>query len=143
MIFDVDGVLSDASGRQHFLEGPGRRDWRAFFDAAGEDLLIEEVARLLELLDSTLVVVLLTGRPVRVRSLTVEWLERQRLRWDLLVMRPAGTYAASLEFKRETLRELRRQGYDLRLAFEDDARNQAMFHEEGVPCVYIHSGYYQ
>lgn len=143
MIFDVDGVLSDASGRQHFLEGPGRRDWRAFFDAAGEDRLIEEVARLLELLDSSLVVVLLTGRPVRVRPLTVEWLERQRLRWDLLVMRPAGTYAASLEFKRQTVRELRRQGYDLRLAFEDDARNQAMFHEEGLPCVYIHSGYYQ
>ena len=25
---------------------------------------------------------------------------------------------------------------------EDDRRNVAMFREEGVPCVYIHSGYY-
>ena len=32
--------------------------------------------------------------------------------------------------------------FDLRLAFEDDRRNVDMFHAEGVPCVYIHSGYY-
>ena len=35
-----------------------------------------------------------------------------------------------------------RYGFDLRLAFEDDRRNVEMFHREGVPCVYIHSGYY-
>ena len=35
-----------------------------------------------------------------------------------------------------------RYGFDLRLAFEDDRRNVDMFHAEGVPCVYIHSGYY-
>jgi hypothetical protein len=28
------------------------------------------------------------------------------------------------------------------LSFEDDRRNVAMFHDEGVPTVYIHSGYY-
>ncbi|MGH9121886.1 MAG: hypothetical protein ACRDYC_08055, partial [Acidimicrobiales bacterium] len=36
VIFDLDGVLSDAAGRQHLIEG-GRRDWDAFFDACGED----------------------------------------------------------------------------------------------------------
>ena len=38
--------------------------------------------------------------------------------------------------------ELRDYGFDLRLAFEDDRRNVDMFHADGVPCVYIHSGYY-
>jgi hypothetical protein len=38
--------------------------------------------------------------------------------------------------------ELRDYGFDLRLAFEDDRRNVEMFHGEGIPCVYIHSGYY-
>ena len=52
VVFDMDGVLSDAAGRQHFLERP-RRDWDAFFEAAGDDALIEEVARLLDLLDPT------------------------------------------------------------------------------------------
>ena len=143
MLVDIDGVLSDATGRQHFLEDEAKRNWRAFFDACGDDALIAEVALLLELLDHGLAVVLLTGRPVRVQPQTLAWLERYGVRWDLLIMRNAGDYAAAREFKRGTVGELRKYGFDLRLAFEDDRRNLEMFHEEGLPCVYIHSGYYE
>jgi phosphoglycolate phosphatase-like HAD superfamily hydrolase len=141
VVFDMDGVLSDAVGRQHFLER-GRRDWDAFFEACGDDPVIEELARVLELLDSRLQVILLTGRPMRVQPQTLAWLERYGLRWDLLVMRARGDYAHVTMFKREAVDELRDYGFDLRLAFEDDPKNFAMFHAEGVPCVYIHSGYY-
>ncbi len=141
VVFDMDGVLSDASGRQHYLDRPAK-DWKGFFDACGEDALIAEVARLSELLDPGIAVVLLTGRPLRVRERTLDWLERHRPRWDLLIMRPSGDYRAALEFKRRTVGELREHGFDLRLAFEDDRRNYEMFHQEGVPCIYFHSGYY-
>ena len=53
--------------------------------------MIEEVARLLELLDPRLQVILLTGRPLRVQPQTLAWLARYGLRWDLLVMRAAVT----------------------------------------------------
>lgn len=139
----MDGVLSDATARQHFLANPGRKDWKGFFDAAGDDPLIEEVARLTELLDPGVVIVLLTGRPLRVQKLTVAWLERHEPRWDVLVMRPAGDYGAALEFKRRTVGDLRERGFDVRLAVEDDRRNADMFKEEGVPCIYLHSGYYE
>ena len=142
VVFDIDGVLSDAAGRQHFIER-GRRDWDAFFEACGEDPLVAEVARLLELLDDELVVVLLTGRPLRVRPQTLAWLARYGLRWDLLVMRDRGDYAHVSAFKRGAVADLRAYGLDLRLAFEDDPRNRDMFHAEGVPCIYIHSGYYE
>jgi hypothetical protein len=141
VVFDVDGVLSDASRRQHLLDQP-RRDWDAFFAACGDDEPIAEVARLLEVLDPTLPVVLLTARPLRVRAQTLEWLRRHELRWDLLVMRPDDGPSLSSDFKRSVVVQLRQDGFDLRLAFEDDRRNVAMFHGEGVPCVYIHSGYY-
>jgi hypothetical protein len=141
VIFDIDGVLSDAAGRQHYLER-GRRDWSAFFEACGDDPVIEEIGRLLELLDPALGVVLLTGRPLRVRPQTLAWLDRYALRWDLLVMRDRGDYAQVTDFKRGVVDDLRRCGLDLRLAFEDDPSNHAMFVSEGVPCVYIHSGYY-
>jgi len=143
VLVDIDGVLSDATGRQHFLDDRSKRNWRDFFDACGEDALIGEVAQLIELLDSSLAVVLLTGRPLRVQDRTLAWLERYDVRWDLLIMRNAGDYAAAREFKRHTVGELRDFGFDLRLAFEDDRRNLEMFHEEGLPCVYIHSGYYE
>ena len=139
--FDMDGVLSDAAGRQHLLQRP-RRDWDAFFEAVGEDRLVDEVARLLEVLDPHLRVVLLTARPIRVQPQTLAWLASHELRWDLLVMRDRGDHGSAREFKRAAVQDLRQRGFELRLAFEDDRRNVDMFHEEGVPCVYIHSGYY-
>ncbi len=142
VIFDVDGVLSDAVGRQHFIEH-GRRNWDAFFEACGDDPVIAEVARLVELLDERLQVILLTGRPLRVRPQTLAWLARYGLRWDLLVMRNRGDYSQVTWFKRDVVDDLRAYGFDLRLAFEDDPANFAMFHAVGIPCVYIHSGYYE
>src|SRR6185437_10347002 len=65
VVVDIDGVLSDARTRQHYLESP-RQDWRAFFDACGEDPVIEEVQALLDLLDPELHIILLTARPHRV-----------------------------------------------------------------------------
>jgi phosphoglycolate phosphatase-like HAD superfamily hydrolase len=141
VVFDMDGVLSDAVTRQHYIEG-GRRNWDAFFAACGDDPLIEDVAQLLHLLDADLQIILLTGRPLRVQPQTLAWLDRYKLRWDLLIMRDYGEYAAAREFKRWTIEDLRRYGFELVLAFEDDRRNLEMFRAEGVPCVYIHSGYY-
>ena len=141
-VFDLDGVLSDAVTRQHYIEGPGRRNWDAFFAACGEDPLIEDVAQLLHLLDPALQIILLTGRPVRVQPQTLAWLERYKLRWDLLIMRDYGDYMAAREFKQWTVEDLRRYGFELSLAFEDDRRNLEMFRREGIPSVYIHSGYY-
>jgi hypothetical protein len=137
-------VLADAAHRQDVLfSGPGRRkNWQAFFERAGDDAVIAEIARVTELLDPDLCVVLLTARPTTIRDLTLTWLARHGLRWDLLVMRPEGDYRSSPDAKQLAVHELRSAGFDLRLAFDDDQRNVDMFHGEGVPCVYIHSGYY-
>jgi predicted 3-demethylubiquinone-9 3-methyltransferase (glyoxalase superfamily) len=142
VVFDMDGVLSDATRRQHYIEYPFP-DWESFFHACGDDELIDEVARLLDVIDEQHRIVLLTARPIRVQPQTLAWLDRYGLRWDVLIMREFGDYMAARVFKQRTVRELRDRGFDLRLSFEDDPRNVAMFHSQGVPCIYIHSGYYQ
>lgn len=139
VIFDIDGVLADAAGRQHFLD---YGDWKSFFEACGDDPVIEEIERLLELLDSSLTIILLTGRPRRVAPHTLGWLERFQLRWDVLIMREYGDYSGVDHFKRGVLHELRAHGFDVRLALDDDPKNHEMYVREGVPCIYIHSGYY-
>jgi hypothetical protein len=141
VVVDLDGVLSDAASRQHYLEAP-RRDWDAFFEACGEDPVIEEIKELLDLLDPELAVVLLTARPERVHHLTEAWLRRYAIRWDLLLMRPWGDYEQARDFKQSSVWELRECGFLLRLAIEDDRRNVEMFRGEGIPTVYFHSGYY-
>jgi hypothetical protein len=141
VVVDIDGVLSDATRRQHYLESP-RRDWRAFFDACADDPVIEEVRVLLDLLNPSLRVVLLTARPERVHHLTEAWLQRYQIRWDALLMRPWGDYEVSRDFKEASLWELRDYGFEVQLAIEDDRRNVEMFRAQGVPCIYFHSGYY-
>ena len=129
VVFDLDGVLSNAAARQHFIKAP-RPDWESFFSASADDPLVDEVAALLGLLAPALAVVLLTARPARTGPLTISWLARHDLRWDLLVTR------------QDALRDIRARRLDLKLGFEDDLRNVEMFRSEGVPCLYIHSGYY-
>ena len=143
VVFDLDGVLSDAAGRQHFLDNSGRKDWKAFFGACGADPLVAEVDSLLRLLDSRLVVVLLTARPARVKDETLAWLARYEVRWDLLIMRPDHDGRPATRFKYDSCAQLRADGFVLKLAFEDDRRNVAMFRDLDVPCIYIHSGYYE
>jgi len=142
VVFDLDGVLSNAAARQHFIKGP-RPDWEAFFSASAEDPLIDEVATLLGLLSQGLVIVLLTARPARTAAVTVGWLARHELRWDLLVMRGGGDYRPAQSFKQEAVREMRARGLDLKLCVEDDLRNVEMFRAEGLTALYIHSGYYE
>ncbi len=141
VIFDLDGVLSNAAARQHFIKAP-RPDWESFFSASADDPLVDEVAALLGVLAPGLAVILLTARPAHVGPLTVGWLARHDLRWDLLVMRRDGDYRPARHFKQDALRDIRSRRFDLRLCLEDDRRNVEMFRSEGVPCLYIHSGYY-
>jgi len=145
VVFDLDGVLANADHRQHLLQPePGqRKNWKRFFERAGDDALIEEVARLTLLLDRDLNRVLLTARPTTIKDITTTWLDQFHVAWDLLVMRPAGVYTPSPVAKRDAVDELRAYGFELLLAFDDDRRNVDMFHEAGVPCIYIHSGYYE
>ena len=98
----MDGVLSDAAGRQHHLERPWR-DWDAFFEAVGEDALITEVARLLEVLDPDAAHRPAHRPPDPVQRQTLAWLDEHDLRWDLLVMRDWGDYGAARDFKRDAV----------------------------------------
>ncbi len=142
VICDLDGVLADASGRQHFLaENPP--NWHAFFDAAGHDPLIGSALDVLGSVDESLQVILLTGRPVRIRPATLEWLTRHNIRWDLLIMRESGSYIKAREFKKNTVKELRQFGFDLQMAYEDDEQICVMYEAEGLACTYVHSGYYE
>jgi len=141
VVFDIDGVISDASGRQYFLDSTSQ-DWDGFFDACGSDVVISDNAKLLDVIDPAYPVVLLTARPLWVQDKTIAWLESNGTRWDLLIMRDHRRPKPSAVFKVENARMLQERGYDIEVVFEDDRRNVAAYHEAGIGCVYLHSGYY-
>jgi len=142
VLIDVDGVISDATHRQHYLDSRPR-DWDGFFEAAAHDLPLIPGLALLATFDRELTIVLLTARPLRIRPLTLDWLERHNVVWDLLVMRPDGDNAPSSVTKLRAVEELRAVGLEPRLAVDDDQNNVDAFSAAGIPAVYHHSGYYE
>ena len=141
IIFDLDGVISDAAHRQHFLKGT-ERDWDGFFSACTDDPPIISGVKLINVLNKYHKTIILTARPSSVQSKTVHWLKRHRAVWDVLIMRSDDDHRQSSEMKLTALNQIRDAGYDPVLVFDDDPKNIAMFLEQEVPAISVHSGYY-
>ena len=141
IIFDLDGVISDAAHRQHFLKGT-ERDWDGFFSACTDDPPIISGVKLINVLNKYHKTIILTARPSSVQSKTVQWLKRHSVVWDVLIMRSDDDHRQSSEMKLTALNQIRDARYDPVLVFDDDPKNIAMFLEQEVPAISVHSGYY-
>jgi len=139
VIFDLDGVLSDASPRQVHLLG-GVPDWDGFFAAGIHDEPLSAGVVLARVI--ALPIVVITARPAFVHADSIEWLGANRVPFDLVITRPEGDRRSSVEFKAAELEALRAAGYDVVLAIDDDPSNVEMYRAHGVEALYIHSGYY-
>ena len=142
MVFDLDGVISDASHRQRFLRDD-RWDFDGFFAACVDDTVIPAGAALAAAIAADHTVVILTARPDSIRMQTIDWLAANGIRHDLLILRPPADDRSSADFKYDELAALRRAGCDIRGVLEDSPSNLAMLTAEGYPALPVASGYYE
>ena len=141
-IFDLDGVISDAAHRQHFLHRP-EKDWAGFFGSCPEDPIITSGLLLARLANESIEIIILTARPFAICDQTLDWLESHDVPWQALIMRSEDDPELSPEMKRIALNEIRAKGFTPTLAIDDDPRNIEMYQEEGIPSIYVYSGYYE
>ena len=141
VIFDLDGVISDASHRQHFLEKEDK-DWSGFFAACPNDPPIPSGVELTNLLSNIKSIIILTARPVSVQAQTINWLKKYSIAWKALIMKSVEDPNLSSEMKLLALEEIRGANLKPILIFDDDPRNIAMFKEQEIPTMSIYSGYY-
>lgn len=130
-VFDIDGVVADVRHRLHHIEG--RRDWRAFFAAAGGDALLAEGARLVADLQDQHEIVWLTGRPEWLRDVTTAWLTRHGLPADEVHLRPAGDFRPAVRYKLQVLRQLAARG--IAAVIDDDDVVVDAARNAGFPAV--------
>ena len=145
VVLDLDGVISNASHRQHHLRG-ARKDWRGFFTAAAGDPPYATGLALAASIADDHAVAILTARPNYMAPATRDWLQANNVRHDLLILRPRsgpGSGGPSWDFKRHELARLRAAGYDIAFAVDDDQRIIDMYRSEGTFALYVHSGYYE
>lgn len=149
VIVDIDGTLADATHRMHLLpKGPLLDDvspdeaWNRFFDAAGDDEPITEIITLVRALYRDNVIFLATGRRESNREVTVAWLERHKVSYDHLLMRPEGDTRRDDVVKREMLDEIRSHKLPILFALEDRSRVVSMWRANGIRTLQVAEGNY-
>lgn len=152
IVFDIDGTLSDASHRLHFIQQEPK-DWDGFFGAIAYDKPIEPVRNVCGALmslkaianglghDVDYDIVFCTGRPEKYRFDTRVWLtENLRIIPEALYMRKDSDHRPDDIVKEELLAQMRSDGYEPFLVFEDRKRVVDMWRRNGIQCCQVAAG---
>ena len=120
VIFDIDNTILYHTNRTPF-------DWS---DLSG-DTLIQGMDHLIDMFNFyDYYVIIMTGRPESVRSQTKEWLSKNGIVYDELIMKPEQFEKGFIFKQRELVRLL--ENYDVKFAFDDDQKCANMYKENGV-----------
>ncbi len=126
-IVDVDGTLIDSERRFRLAQRGNMIDWELAldpkiimkFDRPMPRRVIDQIVSLCREAECQIVVV--TGRPERLREVTIMQLERIGLREGeyILVMRENGDYRREIDYKISRLMQLSRM-YDIAVVIDDN-----------------------
>lgn len=142
-IFDLDGTLADLSHRLHHITKEPK-DYRAFFAEVGGDKPIQHMRTIYLIVRwhmlSKYAIVVVSGRSDECRDATVDWLAKHVGLPDALYMRKEGDHRPDYVVKRELLGQLRADGYEPIIAFDDRDQVVRTWRENGVPCAQVAEG---
>lgn len=139
VLCDLDGTLSDTEHRVQFVRGK-RRDYEAFFAAAGDDLPIWPVIKLVRALAGQgYAIHIVSGRRDDTREVTELWLEEHGVPYDRLLLRPHADRTPDHLLKRSWF-EADYKDADVLLALEDRTRVVEMYRALGVTCLQVAEG---
>lgn len=135
---DIDGTIAD--GRHRWIPyTEGKITKEECWDKAIHDDPINGVVRLMEDLAAWNEIVLLTARNESDRALTIDWLNKHRIKYDLLIM-DADSGLTAVEFKVMMYNKLKEE-YDVWLMIEDNPEIVKGLRAAGL--MVLEMGYYE
>jgi uncharacterized HAD superfamily protein len=154
IISDIDGTLTDQSHRLHLL-GPetgechNRKDaqWEEFNQAAKLDPAKQNIIDLLWMVHQCQCkIALITGRFSKYRELTISWLFRKDVPYDLLLMRNEGDMRSDVDVKVDLLFKFKRSNHivnsDILFVLEDRDKLVGMWRRLNLTCLQVEKGRY-
>lgn len=142
VIVDIDGTIADNSHRVHHIR-KSPKDWKSYEKGVMEDEPHFDIIYILESLKARgSKLVLCTGRMENERDDTINWLRMHYLDFlfDKLYMRPLNDYRSDDVVKKELLDQIRKDGYNPTIVFEDRQRVVDMWRTEGLRCLQVQPG---
>ena len=143
IVLDIDGTLANGEHRLHLIQSDPK-NWDAYFDACYGDEPIAHMQQIVEALEAKFVTVFVSGRAERCRGATEAWLRQHKFysgRYTFrLYMRPDGDHRNDDVLKIELLGQLRAEGFEPIMAFDDRNRVVKAWREAGIPCAQVADG---
>lgn len=143
VIFDIDGTLANCEWRQGFLRSKPR-NWLAFKNGSINDTPHEDVIWMLKLLHSTgNKIIICSARTEDEREATVSWLNKVGVTPDFyerLYLREEKDYRDDGIVKKELLEQMRQDGFEPDMVFDDRDRVVKMWRENGIRCFQVNYG---
>ena len=142
VIFDLDGTLALIDSRRELsIKDNGKMDWSVFFNPKMISLDDPNVPviQMANLLSSQYRIWILSGRSDVTQQATIDWLAKQNVSYDHLIMRPQRhLYMADNDLKQMWLDDI---GVD-NVAMVFDDRNQVvdMWRTNGLTCFQVADG---
>lgn len=142
IIVDIDGTIADCNHRLHYIKGKSSKEknFPAFEAGIPHDTPIEEMISIVSELQKQFTILILTGRGEQSRDVTEKWLADHGIVYEKLYMRPNKDYRPDFEMKKVLLEQIREDGFDPKVAFEDRAKNREMFINNGVFVIDVNQG---
>jgi hypothetical protein len=136
-IVDIDGTIADVRHRLHHIQGPGKKNWEAFFEGMDRDEPIGEMLQQVRDLSSRHVILIVTGRPEHYRTRTEAWLQKHAVPYERLFMRKSGDHRPDYEAKRAVLDEI--DPKLIVIAIDDRPPVCEMWEKNGIKCQLVES----
>lgn len=137
VIADMDGTLSlNTSGRPFYGEGAAE----GMLTDSINNNVADAVRAMCDGAYAELIV--LTGREdtPEIRQATYDWLDKNWLLPDKLLMRPKGDYSPAQECKRAIYKNYIEGNYNVLVVFDDSQKCVDMWREEGLTCLQPNDG---
>lgn len=139
-IFDIDGTLSDNAPMAAVpfpVALPGEKvnfdEWMSHT----VDLDVNEWVRdATHEVSADTVKVIITARNEKYHDMTVAWLARHNVAYDILIMRPNHDQRPDHDYKQQVLDELERT-YDFAFAMDDNPHVAQMWRDNGIETIVV------
>lgn len=139
-ICDIDGTIADCSHRQHYVRSKPK-NWPAFEAGIPFDTPILPVVSLVhDLVGKGMTLLMCSGRSEKNRDETVQWLDRLKLKPEVLLMRKNRDFRADNLVKSDMLNELFGLGYSPSFTLDDRNQVVQMWRDRGITCIQVAEG---
>lgn len=131
IIVDLDGTLCDVEHRLHFIKSE-KKDWDSFHQNCEHDtveLWCQNLIAAMKAQGHT--IILMTGRDDPYREITENWLVKNKISYDLLLMRKEKDFRPDQEVKSELYDEHVKKDFEIEFIVEDRDSVVSMWRQRG------------